>query len=170
VANKVDLAGAEDRRAFDAYRAAGYPVLETSVLTGEGLDTLLVRLCGRISAVAGPSGVGKSSLLNALQPGLDLRTGAVSERIGKGRHTTVSARLIPLACGGYVADTPGLRELGLWSVEAARLDLLFPEFGPHLEGCRFQGGCSHTHEPGCAVRDAVEGGRVDRARYDSYQA
>jgi ribosome biogenesis GTPase / thiamine phosphate phosphatase len=170
VANKVDLAGAAEVEGFQVYETVGYPVLKTSATTGAGVDALKDRLCGRISALAGPSGAGKSSLLNAVEPGLKLRTGPVSEAVGKGRHTTVSARLIPLKCGGYVADTPGLREVGLWGIDPDDLDLCFPEFRRHLDHCRFGRSCSHTHEPDCAVREAVETGEISPARYESYSA
>lgn len=170
VANKVDLGTAGERAAFEVYERAGYPVVETSARTGDGVDRLRDRLCDRISVLAGPSGAGKSSLLNAVQPGLRLRTGAISEAVRKGRHTTVSARLVPLECGGYVADTPGLRELGLWGVDPDDLDLFFPELRDHVAGCRFGRSCSHTHEPECAVRRAVDGGAIPAARYDSYRA
>ena len=170
VANKIDRGSAEEREAFRVYERVGYPVLETSARTGAGVDRLRERLCGRISVLAGPSGAGKSSLLNTIQPGLGLRTAAVSEAVGKGRHTTVSARLIPLECGGYVADTPGLRELGLWGIEPADLDLYFPELRPYLDSCRFGRSCSHTHEPGCGVRRAAEEGAIPAARLDSYRA
>lgn len=173
VVNKIDRAGAPERSIFEVYRSVGYPVLFTSVTTGAGVPELEDRLCGRTSVLAGPSGVGKSSLLNAIEPGLGLRTGAVSDAVrkgGKGRHTTVSSRLIPLPCGGYVADTPGLRELGLWGIEPGELDLYFPEMADHLTRCRFAGSCTHTHEPGCAVRDAVEAGEIPAARYESYAA
>lgn len=169
VANKVDRCTEGERAAFGVYDRVGYPVIETSARTGEGVDRLRDRLCGRISVLAGPSGAGKSSLLNTIQPGLRLRTAAVSESIGKGRHTTVSARLVPLECGGYVADTPGLRELGLWEVEPADLDLCFPEFRPHLDSCRFGRSCSHTHEPDCAVSAAAETGAIPPARLESYR-
>ncbi len=170
VANKIDLGSNADREAFFIYREIGYPVVFTSARTGEGVDPFRDRLCGRISALAGPSGAGKSSLLNAVEPGLGLRTGAVSEAFGKGRHTTVSSRLIPLGCGGYVADTPGLREVGLWGIEPGDLDLLFPEFRAHLDDCRFGRSCSHTHEPGCGVRTAVAAGAVSAPRFESYTA
>jgi ribosome biogenesis GTPase / thiamine phosphate phosphatase len=170
VANKTDLGTAEELDAFRVYDAIGYRVLYTSAQTGAGVDALRDGLCGRISALAGPSGAGKSSLLNAVEPGLGLRTGAVSTAVGKGRHTTVSARLIPLACGGHVADTPGLREIGLWGIEPADLDLFFPEFRPHLDGCRFGRSCSHTHEPDCAVRAAAETGIIPTPRFESYHA
>ncbi len=170
VVNKVDLVGLDAaREMFAAYEAAGYPVLYTSVQDGIAIDALRDRLCGRTSVLTGPSGVGKSSLLNAIEPGLSLRTAEISEAVGKGRHTTVSAELIALRCGGYVADTPGLRELGLWGIEPEKLDECFPEFRPYLGDCRFGRGCSHTHEPGCAIREAVENGEISAARYESYR-
>lgn len=169
IANKVDLGSDEVRAAFRAYESIGYPVLFTSAETGEGVDGVRELLHDRISVLAGPSGVGKSSLLNAMQPGLGLRTGQVSETVGKGRHTTVSSVLIPLEFGGWVADTPGLRELGLWGIEDADLDGCFPEMRPFLGACQFRS-CSHTHEPGCAVLEAVDAGAVSQARYESYRA
>lgn len=169
VVNKLDLLpAAELEPLFRPYTAAGYTVLQTSARDGRGVEELETTLCGRTTVLAGPSGVGKSSLLNALEPGLGLRVAEVSRAAGKGRHTTVSARLFPLGCGGHVADTPGLRELGLWDIPAEGLDRLFPEFAPHLGACRFVGSCTHTHEPGCAVRAAVEEGAVSRPRYESY--
>ena len=169
VVNKVDLTGLDAaRRTFAAYERAGYPVIYTAVKAGTGVDAVTDVLCGRLSALAGPSGVGKSSLLNAVQPGLALRVAQVSEAVNKGRHTTVTAQLIPLDCGGWVADTPGLRELGLWDVETDQLHFYFPEFEPLLGSCRYPT-CSHVHEPGCAVLAAVEAGSVDAARYDSYR-
>lgn len=171
VVNKVDLSTPEAvRERFADYVAAGYPVICTSVVTGAGVEELRSVLCGRISALAGPSGVGKSSLLNAVEPGFELRTGEVSTAVGKGRHTTVTAELLPLECGGYVADTPGLREVGLWGIPAEELDHYFPEFRRYLGECRFGYACSHTHEPGCAIRAAVDEGELSAARYESYVA
>jgi ribosome biogenesis GTPase len=169
VVNKLDLVGAEETAGrFAPYRAAGYPVLLSSVVTGAGIEELRDRLCGRESVVTGPSGVGKSSLLNGMEPGLGLRVGAVSDAVRKGRHTTVTARLIPLGCGGFVVDTPGLREVGLWDVDPDALDHLFPEFRELTGACRFGRSCTHIHEPGCAIREAVEAGRIDRGRWESY--
>lgn len=169
VVNKVDLVGREAaRRTFGEYEEIGYRVLYTAAASGEGVQELAETICGKISALTGPSGVGKSSLLNKVQPGLGLRVGAVSEALNKGRHTTVTAELLDLDCGGYVADTPGLRELGLWDVDREELDLFFPEFEGYLGSCKYGNSCTHTHEPGCAVQNAVETGRVSRRRYESY--
>jgi ribosome biogenesis GTPase len=169
VANKVDLAGMDEaRRIFAPYEAAGYRVLFTAAKRGDGVGALRDALCGCTSALTGPSGVGKSSLLNAVQPGLGLRVAAISEAQNKGRHTTVTAQLIPLECGGYVADTPGLRELGLWEVERSNLSFYFPEFEPYQGDCRYPD-CTHVHEPGCAIRAAAEAGEIDYGRYDSYR-
>lgn len=171
VVNKLDLVEHDDVAAtFAPYRDAGYSVLLTSAETGAGLDALHDALCGRTSVLTGPSGVGKSHLLNAIQPGLDRAIGEVSEAVGKGRHTTVTAELIPLDCGGYVADTPGLRELGLWGVPTEELRNCFPEFQEPAGSCRFGHDCSHTHEPECGVVEAVEDGRIHAVRYESYVA
>ncbi len=153
----------------DPYERAGYTVHRTSVKRPAGLEALHDALVGRISALTGPSGVGKSSLLNALFPGLDLRTGEISESVNKGRHTTVGAVLVPLTDprGGFVVDTPGLREVGLWGLPPEHLDHCFPEFRPFLGTCRFQD-CAHDQEPNCAVRTAVEAGAITAMRYDSY--
>jgi ribosome biogenesis GTPase len=170
VINKVELRDAAEIDAqFSPYEVAGYEVLRTSAAQGSGIDALRERLCGRDSVFTGPSGAGKSTLLNAIQPGLSLRTAEVSAAVGKGRHTTVAAVVLPLECGGWVADTPGLREVGLWDVDAASLDTAFAEFRPFLGQCHFSS-CSHTHEPRCAIREAVANGEIDRARYDSYVA
>lgn len=170
VANKTDLLppGASSD-VFAAQEAAGYRVLHTSVKAGVGLDELRKLLCGNTSVLTGPSGVGKSSLLNAIEPGLTLSVGDVSKAVGKGRHTTVTSRLIPMACGGYVADTPGLRELGLWEVDAPQLADAFPEFRAYADTCRFNP-CSHSHEPGCAVTAAVRKGAIHPERHASYVA
>ena len=170
VANKVDLAGGEAaaRETFGVYERIGYEVLYTSVALASGVDRLRERLHGRISALTGPSGVGKSSLLNTIEPGLALRVASVSEAVNKGRHTTVTAELIPLGEGSYVADTPGLRELGLWEVPKEDLPHCFPEFEPYLGSCRYGSSCSHSHEPACAVRDAVDEGEIAGERYTSY--
>lgn len=170
VVNKVDLVGIDAaRERFDAYRAIGYTVHYTSVKLSLGVEALRDEICGRISAFTGPSGVGKSSLLNAIQPGLALRVASVGSVVQKGRHTTVTAELIPLECGGYVADTPGLRELGLWGIDREDLGLYFPEFSPLLGTCRYGNSCTHTHEPGCSVIAAAEAGEIPEFRYESYR-
>ena len=168
--NKVDLGVApwlSERLAV--YRDIGYDVLETSAEHGAGVAELRARLAGHISALLGPSGVGKSSLLNALEPELGLRVSAVSTSTNKGRHTTTSTRLVPLAgpAGGYLADTAGIRALALSPSALARLDTCFREFRQYLGDCHLSD-CTHAQEPGCAVRQALRERRVDRQRYDSY--
>jgi ribosome biogenesis GTPase len=174
VINKVELASDDAGLASLAalarpYELAGYPVHRTSVKRGDGLQELRGVLHGKVTAVAGPSGVGKSSLLNSLHPGLELRIGEISESVNKGRHTTVGARLVPLPDGdeGYLVDTPGLREIGMWGLPSGSLDQCFPEFRPFLGECRFQD-CTHDVEPACAVRGGLERGAIDSGRHESY--
>ena len=171
VINKVELVGgvAAARERWRDYERAGYTIHYTSVKEREGLDALHDALAGVVSVLTGPSGVGKSSLLNAMFSGLALRVGEISESVNKGRHTTVGALLHPLPGdgGGYVADTPGLREVGMWALSPAELDQCFPELRPFLTGCRFAD-CRHSVEPDCAVRDAVSRGDVSVARYESF--
>ena len=170
IVNKVDLVGESDAHArFNAYERAGYPVHFTSTKRGDGLNAVRAMLEGRVSVLTGPSGVGKSSLLNALFPGVSLPVGEISESVNKGRHTTVGAIMIPLPDerGGYVVDTPGLREVGMWALSAEHLDMCFPELRPYLRRCRFAD-CTHIVEPGCAVKEGVERGDIDAARYASY--
>ncbi len=170
VANKVDLVGLEDARAtFGLYEAIGYPVLYTCARGAEmtGVDELRARLAGKVSALAGPSGAGKSSLLNAVQPGLGLAVREVSTAVRKGRHTTTVRELFPLEGGGYVGDTPGMRSLALWDTEPEELDGYFPELAQLVGSCHFSD-CTHKSEPGCAVRSALEAGKVHPQRYESY--
>lgn len=168
VINKIDLASREAAVArFEGYARIGYPVHYTSRVTGAGLDELHDALRGRTSVLSGPSGVGKSSLMNAMYPGLDLRVAEISESVNKGRHTTVGAFMHPLPDGGFVVDTPGLRELGLWGLPSAALDQCFPEFRDALGSCRFAD-CRHLAEPGCAVREALASGQISPTRYESY--
>lgn len=168
VANKIDLIGLDQAEAmFGYYPSLGYPVIYASVKSGAGVELLRTQLTGKVSALAGPSGVGKSSLLNAIQPGLGLAVREVSQAINKGRHTTNVRQLFPLEGGGYVADTPGMRSLALWDTEPEELDGYFPEIAPLVQQCQFND-CSHSHEPGCAVHAAVEEGKVRQERYESY--
>jgi ribosome biogenesis GTPase len=171
VANKIDLVGLDAaRRTFGVYERIGYPLHLVSAREGIGVEEMAERLTGRISVVTGPSGVGKSTLLNAIQPGLRIETATVSEALHKGRHTTTSAELHALEApgNGYVADTPGLRELGLWQVPPSELAWCFPELRPFLGRCAFNN-CHHLTEPRCAVRAAVDAGAVSPERYESYR-
>ena len=170
VITKMDLAEGdrELRAAVEVYRRIGYPVLLTSAASGEGIPELRGQLQGRITALVGKSGVGKSTLLNAIQPQLGLRVSEVSAgHTGKGRHTTTHLELFPLRDGGAVADTPGMREFGLWQVDEGDLAYLFPEMRDLVGACRFGLDCSHRREPGCALRKAVEAGQIERRRYES---
>ncbi len=168
VANKVDLVGLDRaREIFSLYEPVGYPVIYTSTKTGLGIDELHERLTGKLTGLAGPSGVGKTSLLNAIQPHLGLDVREVSESTLKGRHTTIVRELFPLAGGGFVADLPGLRTLGLWDTEPEELDGYFPEIRLFVDQCRFND-CTHRNEPDCAVRAAVEASQISSERYQSY--
>jgi ribosome biogenesis GTPase / thiamine phosphate phosphatase len=170
VVNKIDLVSPEDiATKFTDYVRAGYQLHLTSVKADLGIQELRAQMTGRSSVFTGPSGAGKSSLLNSMYPGLKLRVGEISEALGKGQHTTVGALMHPLpdTGGGFVVDTPGLREVGLWGITASELDACFPEFRAHLGKCRFSD-CGHVAEPGCAVREAVEASELSCARYESY--
>ncbi len=167
--NKIDLVDAADLQPLvGVYSQMGYRVLPVSAKTGQGVERLRRRLKGRESVVSGQSGVGKSSLLNAIEPGLSLRVSRVSEETQKGRHTTTTAQLIPLAFGGYVVDTPGIRQFQLWDVIPEELGSYFRDIRPYVSHCRFPD-CTHTHEADCAVKDAVADGRIDARRFESYQ-
>jgi ribosome biogenesis GTPase len=169
VANKIDLVSPQRAREYFAlYEELDYPVLYTSAKTGQGVDRLRDQLKDRISGLVGPSGAGKTSLLNAIQPELGLEVGSVSSITHKGRHTTVVRSMFPLTCGGYVADLPGLRSLALWDTQPEELDGYFPELRHLVAQCQFSD-CTHSpDEPGCAVRAAVAEGKIDRRRYESY--
>jgi len=166
--NKIDLVDpASLAPLVGVYSQMGYRVLLLSVVTGLGIDRLRRAMAGRASVVAGQSGVGKSSLVNAIDPNLQLRVSTVSTETQKGRHTTTTARLWPLACGGYVVDTPGIRQFQLWDVIPTEVGGYFRDIRPYINHCKFPN-CTHTHETDCAVKDAVADGRLDLRRYESY--
>jgi ribosome biogenesis GTPase len=167
VANKIDLATPDVIEKFSIYPPLGYPVIFTSAHTGQGIDELRERLVGKLSALAGPSGVGKSSLLNAIQPELGLAVRDVSQATEKGRHTTVIRQLFPLDAGGYVADLPGMRMLSLWDIQPEELDGYFPELRGLVQECLYND-CNHQNVPGCAVIEGVNRGTVSPERYESY--
>ena len=162
---KADLF--EDAEIVQTYRNVGYPVIVTSVVDKRGIDDLRKIVSNKISVAAGPSGAGKSSLLNLLKPGLKLKTGNVSEKIGRGKHTTRHVELIPLDETGYIADTPGFSVLYLPDMEPQKLADFYPEFLPLSVKCRFSG-CLHKAEPACAVRQAAEEGKISKGRYERY--
>jgi len=166
--NKIDLVDpATLEPLVGVYSQMGYVVLAVSAKTGLGIDRLRRELAGRASAIAGQSGVGKSSLLNAVDPALQLRVNAISPETHKGRHTTTTARLWPISSGGYVVDTPGIRQFQLWDVIPEEVAGYFRDLRPYVNRCRFPD-CTHTHEADCAVKNAVADGRLDARRYESY--
>lgn len=166
--NKVDLGSMDEiHPQFAIYEKIGYRVIYTSAKSGAGVDELKACLQGKISVLTGSSGVGKSSLLNAVQPGLGLQVQDVSRATGKGLHTTRYAEMFPLVGGGYVADTPGIRGVAIFDLEPGELDAYFREIAPLVADCQFSD-CSHQHEPNCAVKAAVADGRVSPERYESY--
>jgi len=166
VANKLDLVD-DAQEIFGLYESIGYRVIYTSTKSGVGVNELHEALINKLSAFAGPSGVGKSSLLNAIQPGLGLAVNDISTAMNKGKHTTVTRQMFPLRDGGYVADTPGWKSLALWDTEPEEVDAYFPELRDLVAHCQFSD-CTHTHEPNCAVLTAVKDGRVHRERYESF--
>ena len=167
---KADLA-AQDPEAVAAFKAtyesAGYSVLEVSALDGNGIEAVRELLKGHTTLLAGNSGVGKSTLAGTVEPGLDIRTGDISESHHKGRHTTTFSTMYPLSSGGYLIDTPGIKGFGLIDIADAELWHYFPEMMRLAPQCRFYN-CTHVHEPGCAVREAVERGEISWQRYESY--
>ena len=171
IINKTDLMKAKDQLLIDElesiYREIDYPVFSVSAKNGDGLDALRGHLADKVSVVAGPSGVGKSTLLNVLAPELALTTAEVSEKTRKGRHTTTHAALYPITDNTFIADTPGIREYGLVDIEPEELAFYFFEFEPFIHDCHFPN-CSHDHEPDCSVRDAVDSGVIRSQRYRSY--
>ena len=166
--NKVDLAPSKQFRHFqEYYEKLNYPVLFTSAVSGEGITDLAEALSEGVTALVGFSGVGKSTLINAIEPGLDIRVGDVSERTLKGQHTTTSAEMFPLSSGGFVVDTPGIRELGFWGIYKKDLQHYFIELKHYAPRCQFAD-CTHIHEPGCAVKMAVQAGDILAERYENY--
>ena len=169
--NKIDLIDSAERRELrsilSAYEQLGYPVIFTSINHSESIQAFRDALRDRFSVVVGASGVGKSSLLNAVQPGLGLRVGEVGLKTGKGRHTTTLVELFSLEFGGEVTDTPGIREVSLWGVDTENLDLYFPEMEPYLGECKYTD-CIHVSEPRCAITEAVNTGKISDVRYQSY--
>jgi len=166
--NKIDLASPDKyERALEIYRDAGYKVLACSAKTGAGIDQVRDAVRLRVSLFAGHSGVGKSTIINSLQPGLTIKTAEISAATGKGVHTTAAVQLHPLSFGGFIADSPGLREVGLWEIEPAQLDKLYPDLADYLGRCRFRN-CVHVGEPGCAVKEAVAIGELAPERYEGY--
>jgi ribosome biogenesis GTPase / thiamine phosphate phosphatase len=166
VVNKVELDPGHEL--IERCRAAGYSVYPTSAKTGQGIDEFKQALAGKVSVVTGPSGAGKSSLLNAVQPGLKLRIGEISAKVRRGKNTTVSAVMLPLDAGGYLVDTPGFSEVGLWGVVPRELPTCFPEMRPFIGNCRYAD-CRHMTEPGCRVKEAVEAGKIRADRWESYR-
>jgi ribosome biogenesis GTPase len=171
VINKLDLAWKNPafEEEIEVYRHIGYPVLLVSAATGEGIAELKQALQGKQSVMVGKSGVGKTSLLNAIQPGLGLRVKTVGQgELGKGRHTTTYLEMFELEFGGALVDTPGIREFGIWNVAAEELAYLFPEMAEYVGHCKFGLSCRHDQEPGCAIRKAVMAEAISPYRYQSY--
>jgi len=166
VANKTDLVE-NPKDIFGLYESIGYRVIYTSTKTKAGIEELHSSLKNKTSALAGPSGVGKSSLLNTMQPGLGLAVNEISSAMKKGKHTTVTRQMFSLEGGGYVADTPGWKSLALWDTEPEEMEAYFPELRDLVQDCQFSD-CTHTHEPNCAVQAAVKDGRVLPERFDSF--
>ena len=166
--NKSDLISEETRRAYAAgYEACGYPVEFISVKKDDGIDRLMRHLQGKTTTIAGPSGVGKSSLINRLQPEIQMETGAVSKKIGRGKQTTRHTQLIHITGNSYIMDTPGFSSLYLPQMEKEELQQYYTEFESYEPYCKFQG-CSHISEPSCGVKEALEEGKISRLRYENY--
>ena len=168
VINKTDLDRNQAENLVKTYAPTGFDMFSVSAKTGEGIDDLRDYLKGKVSVFAGCSGVGKSSVLNCVLPDAELKTGRVSEKIQRGRHTTRDVTLIPTGFGGYIADTPGFSSLEIENITAGDLADYFPEFEEYKYDCRFRG-CSHINEPDCCVKNAVSEGKIGSSRYESYK-
>lgn len=167
--NKMDLVDeGQFRKEVAVYSDIGYRLVFTSALTGQGIAELREVLKDHTSVLMGKSGVGKTSILNYLEPGLGLRVQEVSDRVNKGRHTTSHLEMFPLDVGGFVVDTPGMREFAPWKQQEVNIGWLFREMRPYIGQCKFGTDCSHSHEPGCAIKGAVDEGKITERRYDSY--
>ncbi len=171
VFNKIDLYDDKKLRELEEmkniYGAAGYPTYTVSALTGENIDKISAILLDKVSLIAGHSGVGKSALINKIEPGLDLKTKPISKAHNKGVHTTTYARMFILSFGGFIIDTPGIKEFGLFELEKSTMAERYPEMRALMHACRYTN-CTHLHEPGCAVKKAVKEGRFNEKRYEGY--
>jgi ribosome biogenesis GTPase len=165
--NKVDLAEEVVKDMISTYKKAGYVTMLTSAKTGVGCEDVKRFLKGKVSVFAGPSGVGKSALLNSLDPDFNLKTGEVSKKLGRGRHTTRNVEFLPICGGGLVADSPGFTSIDLRDLSTVQLPHLFPDIGRFIGECRFSD-CSHRNEPGCFIQEAVRDGHIGEKRYESY--
>ena len=169
VFNKSDLATEKEKQALSrAYENSGCKILFVSAKQNQGIDEVREMLSHKTSTVAGPSGVGKSSLINMLQSNVSMETGSISEKIERGKHTTRHTEFIPIGEDTFIMDTPGFSSLAVFDMEKEELEQFYPEFDEYRDSCRFNG-CSHTHEPGCSVKEAIEEGRISKERYENYQ-
>lgn len=169
VFNKSDLATEEEKETLRAiYQNSGCKILFISAKQNQGIEEIRNVLEGKTSTVAGPSGVGKSSLINQLQSGISMETGSISEKIERGKHTTRHTEFIPIGDDTFIMDTPGFSSLAVFDMEKEELEQFYPEFDDYRDTCRFNG-CSHTHEPGCSVKEAIEEGKISKERYENYK-
>ena len=169
VFNKSDLVTDEEKQKLrEIYSGSGCEILFVSAKQDEGIEEIRNVLRGKTSTVAGPSGVGKSSLINKLQSGVNMETGSISEKIERGKHTTRHTEFIPIGDDTFIMDTPGFSSLAVFDMEKEELEQFYPEFEDYRDTCRFNG-CSHTHEPGCSVKEAIKEGKISKERYDNYQ-